>query len=63
MKHFFSQFVLARPGQRETFYEVDRDGSLFLNRDALLKSGRMKRQLDAARELKAAAEEKAVKAK
>ncbi len=52
MKRFFSQFVIAKPGHRETFYEVNRDGALVLNRDELLKSGRMNRQLEAARVLK-----------
>ncbi|MEC5193951.1 hypothetical protein GGR75_000385 [Xanthomonas campestris] len=52
MKHFFSQFTIAKRGQKDTFYEVNRDGALVLNRDGLLKSGRMKRQLDAARDLR-----------
>ncbi|WP_238151771.1 MULTISPECIES: hypothetical protein [Xanthomonas] len=51
MKHFFSQFAISKKGQKETFYEVNRDGALVLKRDELLKSGRMSRQLDAAREL------------
>ncbi|MRE90777.1 hypothetical protein CEE61_02440 [Stenotrophomonas maltophilia] len=53
MKQFFSQFTIAKRGQKDTFYEVNRDGALVLNRDGLLKSGRMKRQLDAARDLRA----------
>ncbi|MGK9144579.1 hypothetical protein KXR77_13745 [Xanthomonas euvesicatoria] len=52
MKHFFSQFTIAKRGQKDTFYEVNRDGALVLNRDGLLKSGRMNRQLDAARDLR-----------
>ena len=56
MKHFFSQFTIAKRGQKDTFYEVNRDGALVLNRDGLLKSGRMNRQLDAARDLKVAAD-------
>ncbi|WP_127172171.1 hypothetical protein [Xanthomonas euvesicatoria] len=52
MKHFFSQFTIAKRGQKDTFYEVNRDGALVLNRDGLLKSGRMNRQFDAARDLR-----------
>ncbi len=60
MKHFFGQFTIAKPGQKdETFYEVNRDGALVLNRDGLLKSGRMNRQLDAARDLRKVAADKA----
>lgn len=35
----------------ETFYAVTRDGNLKLDKQALLKSGRMNRQLQAARDL------------
>jgi len=35
----------------ETFYTVTRDGNLKLDTPALLKSGRMERQLQAARDL------------
>jgi len=52
MKHFLSQFTIAKRVQKDTFYEVNRDGALVLNRDGLLKSGRMNRQLDAARDLR-----------
>lgn len=38
----------------ETFYHVTRDGNLKLDTYGLLKSGRMDRQLQAARDLKAA---------
>ncbi|MFL9584308.1 hypothetical protein [Stenotrophomonas sp. AB1(2024)] len=53
MKRFFSQFSIAKRGHNESCYDVNRDGSLVLNREDLLKSGRMKRQLDAARDLRA----------
>lgn len=61
MKRFFSQFSIAKRGYNETSYVIDRDGRLVLDWDHLLKSGRMKRQFDAARHLRAlqAAEDKA----
>jgi len=43
---------LIQSGHEETYYKVNKDGALVLDRDALLQSGKMKRQLDAARELK-----------
>lgn len=49
MKSLLSYFTRA---EEETFYKVNKDGALVLDRDALLQSGKMKRQLDAARELK-----------
>jgi len=53
VKRFFSQFSIAKHGHSDSSYDVNRDGALVLNRDDLLKSGRMKRQLDAARDLRA----------
>lgn len=53
MKRFFSQFSIAKRGQNESSYDVNRDGKLVLNRADLIKSGRLKRQLDAARDLRA----------
>ena len=50
MKSLLSYFVQRH--QEETYYKVSKDGALVLDRDALLRSGKMKRQLDAARELK-----------
>jgi hypothetical protein len=49
MKAFFRHFASAAD---ETFYMVNKDGALVLDRDALLQSGKMTRQLDAARDLK-----------
>lgn len=50
MKALLSYFTQS--GHEETYYKVSKDGALVLDRDALLQSGKMKRQLDAARELK-----------
>lgn len=61
MKRFFSQFSIAKRGYNETSYAINRDGGLVLDWDHLVKSGRMKRQFDAARDLRAlqAAKDKA----
>lgn len=40
------------PRRRETYYQVSKDGALVLNRDELIQSGKMDRQIEAARELK-----------
>lgn len=50
MKSLFSYFTQG--AREETYYKVSKDGALILDRDALLKSGKMQRQFDAARELK-----------
>lgn len=50
MKSLLSYFT--KGGHEVTYYKVSKDGALVLDRDALLQSGKMKRQLDAARELK-----------
>jgi hypothetical protein len=52
IRRFFSQFSFKRNGQQETFYSISREGRLVLDLEGLLKSGRMKRQLDAARQLR-----------
>ncbi|WP_129136908.1 hypothetical protein [Luteimonas sp. YGD11-2] len=54
MKRFFAQFVTSAKNS-DTFYRVTKDGALMLDRDALLRSGKMDRQLQAARELKSQA--------
>lgn len=50
MKVLLNYFT--KSGHEETYYKVNKDGALVLDRNALLQSGKMKRQLDAARELK-----------
>jgi len=47
---WLSQFTLSGE-QNDTFYGVNRDGRLALDREGLLKSGRMNRQFEAARRL------------
>lgn len=51
-KKLVGLFSWATSGQQETYYSVSRDGRLVLCRHELLKSGRMERQFQAARELK-----------
>lgn len=54
MKSLMKKLFKSPP--QDTFYNVNRDGRLVLDKEGLLKSGRMQRQLDAARDLKNIAE-------
>lgn len=48
----FLRHLIVQGEPDKTYYKVSKDGALILDRDALLSSGKMQRQLDAARELK-----------
>lgn len=63
IKNFFNKipFSFSKSGARDTYYDVNRDGKLVLCRHELLKSGRMDRQIKAARELKKMSEQSSKK--